>query len=224
MHLDLSEEEREMICKDLKCQKMSQDIYVEVVQNELMPLRLIVQALHVQQRSTHQALQDCSDSFRYTVSSKFSENLSRNQIIGASPYVDGDETCSRTLSFFLQRDFAMESSEASMNDYKLTTCRIQNIEEEILTLKEKIEVQNLSKRINKPTSENVQSLKPYCLGARTLSKKRNPTGHMTGCIGSLNFTSQRKYANSLLKVFKSLHLLGSKKVKKKPRASSLWSK
>ncbi|KAK1353700.1 BTB/POZ domain-containing protein [Heracleum sosnowskyi] len=223
-HLDLSEEEREMICKDLKCQKMSQEICVEVVQNELMPLRLIVQALYVQQRSTHQALKDCSDSFRYTVSSKFSESLSRSQILGASPYVDGEETCSRTLSYFLQRDFAIESSEVSMNDYKLTTCRIQNIEQELVTLKEKIEVQNFPKRINKPTSENLQSLKPYCLGARTLSKKRKPTGHMTGCIGSLNFTSQRKCANSLLKVFKSLHLLGSKKLKKKPRAPSLWSK
>ncbi|XP_074365517.1 BTB/POZ domain-containing protein At5g48130-like [Apium graveolens] len=223
-HLQLSEEERETICKDLKCQKMSQDICVEVVQNELMPLRLIVQALYVQQRSTHQALQDCSDSFRYTVSTKFSESLSRSQILSASPYVNGEETCGRTLSFFLQRDLAIESSEASMNDYNITTCRIQNIEEEILTLKEKIEVQNFSKRINKPISENVQSLKPHCLGARTLSKKRNPTGHMTGCIGSLNFTSQRKYANSLLKVFKSLHLLGSKKLKKKPRAPSLWSR
>ncbi|KAK1353701.1 hypothetical protein POM88_052066 [Heracleum sosnowskyi] len=41
-HLDLSEEEREMICKDLKCQKMSQEICVEVVQNELMPLRYLL--------------------------------------------------------------------------------------------------------------------------------------------------------------------------------------
>nr|XP_017248935.1 PREDICTED: BTB/POZ domain-containing protein At5g48130-like isoform X2 [Daucus carota subsp. sativus] len=224
VHLDLSEEEREMICRDLKCQKMSQEICVEVVQNELMPLRLIVQALYVQQRSTHQALKDCSESFRYTVSSKFSENLARSQILGASPYIEGEETCSRTLSFLLQRDFAMESSEASMDDYKSTTCRIQNLEHELITLKEKIEVQNFSKSINQPTSEKQQSLKPYCLGARTLSKKRNPIGHGTGCIGSLNFISQRKYVNNLLKVFRSLHLLGSKKKKKKPRAPSLWQK
>lgn len=89
-----------MICEDLNCEKMSQDICVEVVQNELMPLWLIVQALNVQKRSTHKALQDCSDSFRYKVSSNFSESLSISQIIGASPYVAGEETCNRTLSLF----------------------------------------------------------------------------------------------------------------------------
>lgn len=209
-----------MICKNLKCQKLSQEVCVEAVQNELMPLRLIVQALFVQQLSTHQAFKECSDSFRYAHCGEFSGSLSRSQNLGESPYVDGGGSGSRPFSLLLQKDSAMQRSEFSRKDYESTSFRIQNLEQELMNLKRSLQLQNMSKKID-PTSANPLNLRPYGLEGRTLSKKRNPIGQVTSCIGSVNFSSQRKYANRLLKVFRRISLFGSRKSKRKP-STGLW--
>lgn len=212
-----------MICKNLKCQKLSQEVCVEAVQNELMPLRLIVQALFVQQLSTHQAFKECSDSFRYANYAEFSGSLSRSQNLEESPYIDGGGSGSRPLSLLLQRDSAMHRPEFSRKDYESTSFRIQNLEQELMTLKRSLQLQNISKKVE-PTAANTQSLmRPYGLEGRTFSKKRNPIGQATNCIGSVNFSSQRKYVNRLLKVFRRISLFGSRKSKRKP-STCVWPK
>ncbi|KAK4758969.1 hypothetical protein SAY87_020270 [Trapa incisa] len=47
-----------VICKYLSCQKLSREVCIEAVQNQLMPLRLILEALLVQQLNTQQALKE----------------------------------------------------------------------------------------------------------------------------------------------------------------------
>lgn len=195
-----------------------------------MPLRLIVQALFVQQVNTHQAFKECSDSFRYAHCGEFSGSLpssrcpnSKSLNLGESPYTDGAEPGSRTLSFLLQKDQAIQRPEFSRKEYESTSFRIQNLEEELISLKRSLQWQNISKKAE-PISTKAPSLKPYGKESRSLSKKRNPLGQVTSCIGSVNFASQRKYASRLLKVFRRISLFASRKSKRRPSTPSPWSK
>ncbi|KAK2995654.1 hypothetical protein RJ640_013611 [Escallonia rubra] len=239
VHPDLSQEEKGTVCKYLNCQKLSQEVCIEAVQNELMPLRLIVQALFIQQLSTHQAFKECSDSFRYAHGGEFSGSLSssrfansKSQNLGESPYIDGEG--SRPLGFFLQKDLALQKSEFrsefSRKEYESTSFRIQNLEQELKTLKRSLQLQSVAKKAEsvskkaEPLPANPKVPRPYGLEGRTLSKMRNPLGQVTSCVGSVNFASQRKYASRLLKVFRRISLFGRGKSKRKAGASGLWPK
>ncbi|XP_050383181.1 BTB/POZ domain-containing protein At5g48130 [Argentina anserina] len=224
-HPTVCQEEKWAVCKYLNCQKLSQEACIEAVQNELMPLRLIVQALFVQQLSTHQAFKECSDSFRYVHCGEFSGSLSnsrcpnsKSQNLGdcPSPYTDGAEPASsRPLSILLQKDLVNQRPDLSRKEYESTSFRIQNLEQELMSLKRSLQWQSISKK-KELVSATVPSIKPYSKESRSMSKKGNPLGHATGCIGSMNFASQRRYASRLLKVFRRISLFGSRKQKRKP--------
>ncbi|XP_002533866.2 BTB/POZ domain-containing protein At5g48130 [Ricinus communis] len=231
-HLDVSQEEKGLVCKYLNCQKLSQEACIEAVQNELLPLRLIVQALFVQQLNTHQAFRECSDSFRFANCREFSGSLSssrcpnsksQNLFETTSPYSEGAEPVSRTLSFLLQKDVAEQRYELSRKEYESTSFRIQNLEQELLSLKKSLQLQSSIKRAE-PMPAKAQTMKLYGMENRSLSKKRNPLGQVTGCIGSVNFASQRRYASRLLKVLRRITLFGSRKPKKKPSTPGLVAK
>lgn len=229
-HPGISQEEKGTVCRYLNCQKLSQEACIEAVQNELMPLRLIVQALFVQQLNTHQAFKECSDSFRHAHCGEFSGSLSssrcpnsKSQNLGESPYTDGAEPGGRPLSFLLQKDLAMQRPDFSRQEYESTSFRIQTLEQELMSMKRTLQWQNISK-ITEPISTKAQGTKPYGMESRSLSKKRNPLGQVTSCIGSVNFASQRKYASRLLKVFRHITFFGSRKPKRKSGAVGLWSK
>ncbi|PON63576.1 Voltage dependent potassium channel [Parasponia andersonii] len=220
-HPNVSQDEKGAVCKYLNCQKLSQEACIAAVQNELMPLRLIVQALFVQQLNTHQAFKECSDSFRYVHSGDYSGSLSSSRCqyskslhTGESPFTDGAEPTSRPLSFLLQKEAADQRQELSRKEYESTSFRIQNLEQELMSLKRSLRWQNISKG-TEPISTKPQSLKPFSKDSRSLSKKMNPLGQVTSCIGSVNFASQRKYANRLLKIFRRITVFGNRKSKRK---------
>lgn len=223
-HRDITQEEKGSVCKYLNCQKLSQEACIEAVQNELMPLRLIVQALFVQQLNTHQAFKECSDSLRFT--GQFSGSLSSSRCpnsrplnLEESPYKDAVEsTNSKPLSLFLQDDLpAME------RNYESTSFRLQNLEQELMSLKKSLQWHEMSKKTNSNPNKS-QCIKPYALERRPGSKRKNTLGEVTGCIGSVNFSSQRKYASRLIKIFRRFSLFGIRKSKRKTGASGLWAK
>lgn len=196
----------------------------------MMPLRLIVQALFVQQLNTHQVFKDCSDSFRYMHYGDFSRSLPSTRCPNSktldqveSPFTDGTEPASRPLSFLLTEDIATHSCEFSKKDLESTSFRIQNLEQELMSLKRSLQMQNISKKAE-TISTKPQNARFCSVESRSLSKKRNPLGQVTSCIGSVNFSSQRKYASRLLRVFRRITSFGSRKSKRKPGASSVWSK
>ncbi|XWS31053.1 hypothetical protein CRYUN_Cryun23aG0044100 [Craigia yunnanensis] len=140
-HRDLTQEEKGSVCKYLNCQKLSQEACIEAVQNELMPLRLIVQVLFVQQLNPRQAFKECSDSFRFT--EQFSGSLSssrcpysRSLNLGESPCKNGAETDSKPLSLLLQNDLAVE------RNYESTTFGLQNLEQEVMSLMKSLQWHN----------------------------------------------------------------------------------
>ncbi|KAK6784840.1 hypothetical protein RDI58_018295 [Solanum bulbocastanum] len=233
-HPDMSQEEKGLVCKYLNCQKLSQEVCIEAVQNELMPLRLIVQALFVQQLNTQQAFKECSDSFRYAQCGEYSGSLSstiypnsKSQNLVESPYMEGSEGGSKTLSFLL-KDSAVQRSEFSRKEYESTSFRIQNLEEELMSLKKTLQLQHISKQTEtiskkvEPVSANFESFKPYGIEGRTPSKKS--IGQATSCIGSVNFSSQKRYATRLLKIFRRITLFGRGKSRKKQGGNGLRPK
>lgn len=217
----MSQEEKAGVCKYLSCERLSQEACIEAVQNELMPLRLIVQALFVQQVNTHQAFKECSESFRCTA--PFSGSLassrcpnSKSLNLCESPYTDEPELGSRALSCLLQNEkFTGDRYELSRNDYESTSFRLQSLEQELMCLKRNLQWHNMPKK-----SEPVSS-KTIGLERRSLSKRRNPTGRVTACIGTMNFAAQRNYASRLLTVLRRFSLFGSRKSKRKAVACNL---
>ncbi|KAL7591796.1 hypothetical protein Lser_V15G34869 [Lactuca serriola] len=223
MHPELSQDEKSTVCKYLNCQKLSQEVCVEAVQNELMPLRLIVQALFIQQLNTHKALKECSDSFRYTHNGDFSGSLtssryahSKSQNLVESP-CDLQDTRNKPLSFLIQKDLSSQKPELHKTEYESTSFRIQSLEQQLMTLKRTLQLQNTSKKGGQVSTKGE-------LEGRTMNKRRTPIGQVTNCIGTVNFASQRKYASRLLKVFRRFSLFGRTKPKRKQSVTSIRPK
>ncbi|KAG4402905.1 hypothetical protein GLYMA_02G306600v4 [Glycine max] len=229
-HSGISQDDKGAVCKYLDCQRLSQEACIEAVQDELMPLRLIVQALFVQQLNTHKAFKECSDSFRYAHCGDMSGSLSSSrcpysasQNLGESPYTDGPDLSSRPLSFLLQKDNVMQNFKFSTTDYESTSFRIQNLEQELVSLKRSLQLHNIVTKAE-PNLIKSQKMKPCGLETRSQSKRRNPIGQATSCISSVNFASQRRNASRLLQVFRRITLFGSRKLKRKPGTPSQLSK
>ncbi|XP_030460479.2 BTB/POZ domain-containing protein At5g48130 [Syzygium oleosum] len=224
-HPDASQDEKTRVCKYLSCQKLSQEVCINAVQNELMPLRLIVQALFIQQLNTHQAFKECSDSFRYAHCGEFSGSLSsskcpysKSQNLGESPFAEEAEPGRRPLSALLQKDHTIQGSDMPEKEYESTSFRIQTLEQELMSLKRSLQWQNISKR-TELASNKVKNVKPFGLENRSMSRRKNPLGQKTGCIGSATFATQRKYASRLMKIFRRITLFGGRKMRKKSGAT-----
>ncbi|XP_020258068.1 BTB/POZ domain-containing protein At5g48130 isoform X2 [Asparagus officinalis] len=220
-HPQLSSEEKTSVCKYLNCQKLSQDICIEAVQNEQMPLRLIVQALFVQQLHTHQAFKECSDSFRYIHCGEFSGSLSssrcqipRSQNLEESPF-ERATNIGPPLGSFLQKDSSTKRSDFSKEDYESTSFRLQALEQELVSIK-----QSLMKNVPKGTDS--MSFRVIGLEGKTVVKKRKSLRHVNSCI-SLSWASQRKYASRILKILRKINMLGNGKSKIKKAASGVSS-
>ncbi|KAG9443597.1 hypothetical protein H6P81_014937 [Aristolochia fimbriata] len=213
-HPQISQEEKACVCKYLNCQKLSQDTCIQAVQNELMPLRLIVQALFVQQLNTHQAFKDCSDSFRIAHFSDNSGSLSGSrchisksqQMADSAQKKDVAESTSGTLNFLLEKDLNQQKKE----DRDSTSFRIQSLEQELMSLKKSLQWQHISQGSEQKRTQSFRMLE-----RRPLKKKPKPVPQVTTCIGTVNWASHRKYASRLLKIFRRLTMIGKSKSKRK---------
>ncbi|XP_048491248.1 BTB/POZ domain-containing protein At5g48130 [Beta vulgaris subsp. vulgaris] len=225
-HPQLPQEEKNSVCKYLNCQKLSQEVCIEAVQNEFMPLRLVVQALFVQQLNTQHAFKECSESFRFAYSREFSGSLSssRYQNSKSQNLGDSDEgeimMMKNPLSCLLENDVMLQRNTeivTARKEYESTSFRIQNLEQELVTLKKSLCMKNMAKETEEV---NPSKLTSYGLEGRSYSKRRNISiGQVTSCIGSVNFSTQRKYAGRILKIFRRVTLFGRPKLKRRPSVS-----
>ena len=102
--------------------------------------------------------------------------------------------------------------------YESTIFRLHLVEQELISLNKSLQWHNMSKKTDSNPNK-LQSMKPYGLESRSISKRRHPLGQVTGCIGPVNFASQRKYANRLIKILSRFSPFGIRKSKRKPGAS-----
>lgn len=201
------------MCKYLNCPKLSQPICIQAVQNELMPLRLIVQALSVQQLHTYQAFKDFSESFRYTQFEDFSGSLlsSRSQVLlsqylGKNPYqqtTEEEDTGGTLLDSLTKSRDLIERPEFAKAEYESASFKIQVLEEELMALKKNLKLQNVLKGSNHIASRTPSS-RQFGADGKSVLKRRNPPGQVNSCIGSIGWGSQKKHVNRLLKAFRKL--------------------
>ncbi|KAK9705419.1 hypothetical protein RND81_07G055500 [Saponaria officinalis] len=210
-HPNLSQDEKTTVSKYLICQKLSQEVCIEAVQNEFMPLRLIVQALFVQQLNTQRVFRDCSESFRFAYSGDLSGSLSSSRVLTSkarnlveSPFTEGS-------ACLIEKELNLQRPDITRDEYESTSFRIQNLEQELLSLKNSLKLQ-------KPVKET-EEITELSTKHRSFSKRRDAFGEVTGCVGSVNFASQRKYAGKLLKIFRRMSLFGRGKLKRRPSVS-----
>ncbi|KAG0582497.1 hypothetical protein KC19_3G064600 [Ceratodon purpureus] len=89
-HPSSNQEDRVTVCRTLNCQKLSQEACAHAVQNELMPLRLVVQAMFMQQLQTRSVLtsriESASQSFREPPKPTLSAHHSRSILPEASTF------------------------------------------------------------------------------------------------------------------------------------------
>ncbi|KAF3783652.1 BTB/POZ domain-containing protein [Nymphaea thermarum] len=236
-HPHISEEERVSVSKDLNCQKLSQETCIEAVQNTRMPLRLIVQALFVQQLNTHQAVKDCSESFRFTHSCEFSDTASclkyqqnsnklssddgHHEAIAAESAGEEDETIAdgMPLGLLLKKDPVGHQPNLIKDDFESTSFRLQCLEQEVKILKARLQ----SQRPSSKDAQRTASFKIFNMGSSSTDKIERPLNHVGGnCIASASWSSQGKYARRILKVFQKIPLFG--RVKSKRKQASMGQK
>ncbi|XP_074580699.1 BTB/POZ domain-containing protein At5g48130 [Curcuma longa] len=228
-HPQLCNEDKARLCSSISCQKLSQEACIQAVLDELMPLRLIIQALFVQQLHTQRALKDCSESFRYMQCGVFSGSIPSSTChLPKSPNLDESpcdlkEATPVPLGSLIKEDQLVQRSEhTEVVEYESTRFRMQELEQELASLKFSLRSNDKSKGSLK-TGLKKESFRLFDAEDRGFTR-RNPFGQVSDCIGSLRWSSsQRKHASRMLKVFRRMTMLGKSKSKIKHRASASGS-
>ncbi|CAA7393312.1 unnamed protein product [Spirodela intermedia] len=117
-HPSISGEMKASVCKYLDCRKLTEEVCVRAVQNELMPLRLIFRALFAQQQNTHQVLRGQSE---------FSGNL----VLSSGRLRPQDQRTAEKL-------------EITRAEYQSTSFRIQTLESELYALRRNLQMKGES--------------------------------------------------------------------------------
>ncbi|KAL3698164.1 hypothetical protein R1sor_012240 [Riccia sorocarpa] len=165
-HPQLLGEDRQMVCGILSCQKLSQEMCMHAVQDELMPLRMVVQAMFMQQLQTRNALSSnlqlpLGGSMRFDSLPSLSREPSfrRNSLPpqlhsdsfrspreafrakrGVEPFrIDDPADEAVSMGSILKRDVAYRQASMLKAEYRATEMRLQNLEEELAVMRSKIE-------------------------------------------------------------------------------------
>eukprot|EP00253_Pinus_taeda_P010924 PITA_10924 len=200
-HPQISQQERLSLCKSLSCQKLSQGTCIHAVQNELMPLRLIVQAMFVQQLHTRQVLR-----FNNSTSSRFGDPSSRHDFLSEELkptekyYDDG-----LPLGLLLKRDAAFCQAAAMKTEFEATSFRLKNLEQELSRMRKNIQAskENLAKNTgnNIISSCKSESFRMLRMDKHFESMRcRKDTGIST-CTGAKKWVSHRSFAHKILQAF-----------------------
>lgn len=123
-HAQISEQQKQNICKTLNCQKLSREACVHAVQNDLLPLRMIVQAMFMHQ-------------LQATSSSNENNNSSITGVNKDIKY-DGVRKNGKSISSLgniLKRDEAFIQANHLKADFDETSTRLRNLEDEIVRMK-----------------------------------------------------------------------------------------
>ncbi|KAG2638012.1 BTB/POZ domain-containing protein At5g48130-like [Panicum virgatum] len=211
-HRGLSGEEKATLCGHLDCRKLSHEACIQAVQNDRMPLRLIVQALFVQQLHTHRAFTECSDSFRCVHSGELVAGA------GAGAYTPSPGCPAIPTSQPLSSSSPYESHHAprdarlrardDASDYETASFRIQALEQEILSLKRTLQRHNTLKgSARRDGGDKEPSFRVATDANAPAAIKRRAT--VSGsCIGSMRWGSQRRCASRIMRIFARLAVFG----------------
>lgn len=211
-HRGLSGEEKATLCGHLDCRKLSHEACIQAVQNDRMPLRLIVQALFVQQLHTHRAFTECSDSFRCMHSGELVPGAGAyNTPSPGCPAIPTSQPLSSSSpyeSHHAPRDAKLRARDDASSDYETASFRIQALEKEIISLKQTLQRHNtLNGSARRDGGGKEPSFRVATDANAPAAIKRRAT--VSGsCIGSMRWGSQRRCASRIMRVFTRLAVFG----------------
>ncbi|GJN11180.1 hypothetical protein PR202_ga29353 [Eleusine coracana subsp. coracana] len=126
----LTEEEKSRLCYAVNCTKLSQHVFMHLVQNPRLPLRFVVQAMLVEQLSSHHSMLLTNHHRHHHDADPPVPPLKSSVVSG------GD--ASMTLGDILQRDSVLRQSAHIRASMQATSARIESLERELAGLRTRL--------------------------------------------------------------------------------------
>ncbi|CAL5083785.1 unnamed protein product [Urochloa decumbens] len=137
----LTEEDKGRLCYNINCTKLSQHLFMHLVQNPRLPLRFVVQAMLVEQLHSHHSMLLSHHHHAAAAPAPAPEPgpILKPSLSGA--FVGGGATmdaASMTLGDILQRDAALRQSAHIRASMQATSHRIETLERELAGLRTRL--------------------------------------------------------------------------------------
>ncbi|KAH8944239.1 hypothetical protein BDL97_13G098800 [Sphagnum fallax] len=208
-HPKASQEERLIVCRALNCQKLTLDVCTHAVQNELMPLRMIVQAMFMQQLQTRTALNSHS---RSAGQSQQLDMLPQLQTLAApiahqhihrrcTSYQSHDSFESTEsfrdrlfdedrmpLGYIVKQDSAYHEAASLKADYQATETRLQILEAELSRMRKLLAETTADESSNQNQGSSLSSttkVQAYMAGREERQPSRGATGSKRHMVNPL---------------------------------------
>ncbi|KAJ7521346.1 hypothetical protein O6H91_19G049100 [Diphasiastrum complanatum] len=150
VHPHISQAERLLVCRPLNCQKLSQETCIHAVQNELMPLRMIVQAMFMHQlqrfKANYSTPPDSEASTAESLQSSVKPASSNRRT--SSSYIQDDPFSSSFSAEEkeLQEPVLSRKASSMKDEFEATKLRLRDLEAEMAKIKKNLQCDVLSKR------------------------------------------------------------------------------
>ncbi|XP_066400284.1 BTB/POZ domain-containing protein At3g49900 [Miscanthus floridulus] len=137
----LTEEDKSRLCYNVNCTKLSQHLFMHLVQNPRLPLRFVVQAMLVEQLHSHHTMllshhhQAAAPAPTRSAAPLLKPSLS--DVFRGGVAVAGEEA-SMSLGDILQRDAALRTSAHIRASMQATSLRIETLERELAGLRTRL--------------------------------------------------------------------------------------
>jgi hypothetical protein len=126
-------EEKSRLCYNVNCTKLSQHVFMHLVQNPRLPLRFVVQAMLVEQLHSHQSVL-LTRHHNHDAAAPPPPLLKGAHLPGA--FSGGD--AGMTLGDILQRDYALRQSARIRASMQATGARIESLESDLAGLRTRL--------------------------------------------------------------------------------------
>lgn len=226
-HPDTTQEERLTVCRTLNCQKLSQEACAHAVQSELMPLRMIVQAMFMQQLQTRSVLNSHLESAAQSFREHPDDVRSRSMMTPDAMPAHHSGRLRSAGSSFRDNDLYIEFPKkeilvAPRADYQATEHRLRSLEAELSRMRKALARQQSSV----PESSNANSLIIEHSGSLKstpcrMATVQESTGNLcsAGCMSQLKPTTRTSHG-LLAKALQKLRNFGKTSTKSVPAAKA----
>lgn len=220
-HPQTSNAERLDMCKTLNCQKLSQQTCFHAVQNDFMPLRMIVQAMYIHQLQANRTstpqitrLPPRSSSTRVSTLEKNINNKKPSPHYMPYPLSKSEsrkhEDRESSLGSLLKKNSVIGQASNLKSDMEETNSRLRNLEEEMACMRKKI---NGSFKEKENNSDGVTAEEEFSNKLRENSDLKRLHSVTKGCGGG-------GIAQKLIKSLQKLSLGGSRRPSNRKRTEN----
>ncbi|RCV13771.1 hypothetical protein SETIT_2G372500v2 [Setaria italica] len=133
----LTEEDKGRLCYNINCTKLSQHLFMHLVQNPRLPLRFVVQAMLVEQLHSHHSIL-LSNHHYAAAPAPAPGPILKPSLSGAFAGGAAVDAASMTLGDILQRDAALRQSAHIRASMQATSLRIETLERELASLRTRL--------------------------------------------------------------------------------------